>query len=68
MLYGQLTHAIGLNDVCDGLRHHSGWLFAMIRGVRWDRLHLPALLGFDGTADGPWRMRPSEKAKFMNGT
>lgn len=32
MLYGQLTHAIGLNDVCDGLRHHCGWL-ARIRGA-----------------------------------
>jgi len=26
MLYAQLTHAIGLNDVCDGLRNHLGWL------------------------------------------
>ena len=24
MLYAQLTHAIGLNDVCDALRLHSG--------------------------------------------
>ena len=32
MLYGQLTHAIGLNDVCDALRHHAGWL-ARIRGA-----------------------------------
>ena len=32
MLYAQLTHAIGLNDVCDGLRHHGGWL-ARIRGA-----------------------------------
>lgn len=32
MLYAQLTHAIGLNDVCDGLRHHAGWL-ARIRGA-----------------------------------
>ena len=32
MLYGQLTHAIGLNDVCDALRHHGGWL-ARIRGA-----------------------------------
>lgn len=32
MLYGQLTHAIGLNDMCDGLRHHCGWL-ARIRGA-----------------------------------
>lgn len=32
MLYAQLTHAIGLNDVCDGLRHHSGWL-SRIRGA-----------------------------------
>ena len=32
MLYAQLTHAIGLNDVCDGLRHHAGKL-AAIRGA-----------------------------------
>jgi len=32
MLYAQLTHAIGLNDVCDALRHHCGWL-ARIRGA-----------------------------------
>lgn len=29
MLYGQLTHAIGLNDVCDALRLHSGPLSAL---------------------------------------
>ena len=32
MLYAQLTHAIGLNDVCDALRLHSGPLSA-IRGA-----------------------------------
>ena len=32
VLYAQLTHAIGLNDVCDALRHHVGWL-ARIRGA-----------------------------------
>jgi len=32
LLYAQLTHAIGLNDVCDGLRHHAGKL-ATIRGA-----------------------------------
>lgn len=32
MLYAQLTHAIGLNDVCDALRHWSGPLSA-IRGA-----------------------------------
>ncbi len=26
LLFGQLTHAIGLNDVCNGLRHYVGWL------------------------------------------
>lgn len=29
LLYAQLTHAIGLNDVCDGLRLHSGPLSAL---------------------------------------
>jgi len=32
LLYAQLVHAIGLNDVCDGLRLHSGLLSA-IRGA-----------------------------------
>jgi hypothetical protein len=32
LLYAQLTHAIGLNDVCDALRHHVGWL-ARLRGA-----------------------------------
>ena len=32
LLYAQLTHSIGLNDVCDTLRHHSAKLFA-IRGA-----------------------------------
>jgi hypothetical protein len=32
MLYGQLAHAIGLNDICDALRHHAGALLR-IRGA-----------------------------------
>jgi len=32
LLYAQLTHAIGLNDVCDGLTHHDAQL-STIRGV-----------------------------------
>jgi hypothetical protein len=32
LLYAQFTHALGLNDVCDGLRLHSGPL-AAIRGA-----------------------------------
>jgi hypothetical protein len=32
MLYAQLTHCIGLNDVCDGLRLHRGQLIT-IRGA-----------------------------------
>ena len=31
MVYAQLTHAIGLNDVCDSLRVHSG----LLSTVRW---------------------------------
>ena len=29
LLYCQLTHCIGLNDLCDALRHHSAKLFAI---------------------------------------
>jgi len=32
LLFAQFTHAIGLNDVCDALRHHCG-LLARIRGA-----------------------------------
>ena len=32
LLFAQLTHAIGLNDVCDALRHHTAKLFT-IRGA-----------------------------------
>lgn len=32
LLYAQITHSIGLNDVCDGLRHHAG-LLGSIRGA-----------------------------------
>lgn len=32
LLYAQLTHSIGLNDVCDGLRHH-GTILSAIRGA-----------------------------------
>ena len=32
LLFAQLTHAIGLNDTCDALRHHCG-LLARIRGA-----------------------------------
>ena len=33
MMFGQLTHALGLNDICDALRHHAGFLRS-IRGAR----------------------------------
>jgi Domain of unknown function (DUF4372) len=29
LIYAQLTHAIGLNDVCDALRLHSGMLVTL---------------------------------------
>ena len=32
LLYSQITHSIGLNDVCDGLRHH-GTKVSAIRGA-----------------------------------
>lgn len=33
MVYAHMTHALGLNDVCDGLRHH-GRKLAVIRGAQ----------------------------------
>jgi hypothetical protein len=32
LLFAQLTHATGLNDVCDALRNHSHWL-GSLRGA-----------------------------------
>lgn len=32
LLFAQLTHAVGLNDVCDSLRIHSRWL-GVLRGA-----------------------------------
>jgi len=32
LLYAQLTHSIGMNDICDALRHHRSKLF-VIRGA-----------------------------------
>jgi hypothetical protein len=32
MFFGQLSHALSLNDICDSLRHHSGAL-SQIRGA-----------------------------------
>jgi hypothetical protein len=32
LLYAQLTHSMGLNDVCDGLNHHARWL-GSVRGA-----------------------------------
>src|SRR3989454_7986595 len=33
LLYAQLTHSLGLNDVCDALRLHSG-LVSTLRGAK----------------------------------
>ena len=33
MVYAHLTHAIGLNDVCDALRHHQG-ILSTLRAAR----------------------------------
>jgi hypothetical protein len=34
LLYAQLTHSIGLNDVCDALRLHSGPLSSIRQATR----------------------------------
>jgi hypothetical protein len=41
LLYAQLTHAIGLNDVCDALRLHSGPLSALRGATAPTRNNLP---------------------------
>jgi hypothetical protein len=34
LFYGQLTHSIGLNDLCDSLQLHSGPLASMRGATR----------------------------------
>jgi len=34
LIHAQLTHAIGLNDVCDSLRMNAGVLATMVAGRR----------------------------------
>lgn len=52
-----------------GAWHHSfSRLFAMIRGVVWDRIHLLDLLEIHGTAGAPrWRMRAQPEQAFLPG-
>jgi hypothetical protein len=51
----------------------SGWphsftrLFAMIRGVIWDRFNLTDTLQFYGTAGGKWRMCAQPQAAYLPG-
>jgi hypothetical protein len=55
LLYGQLTHSIGLNDLCDSLQLHSGPL-ASIRGAT-----APSRNGLSHAN----RQRPSEMAEQL---
>lgn len=59
LIYAQLTHAVGLNDVCDGLRHHAGKL-ATIRGAvapaRNTLSHANKVRNADMMEDLFWRM------------
>ena len=47
--------------------HSFSRLFAMIRGVVWDRIHLPDLLEIYGTAAPRWRMRAQPEYGFLPG-
>jgi hypothetical protein len=33
MIFGQLTRALSLNDICDTLRHHSEVLLSLLRAA-----------------------------------
>jgi hypothetical protein len=47
--------------------HSFTRLFALIRGVLWDRFDLPDTLRFYGTADGKWRMRATPETAYLPG-
>jgi hypothetical protein len=47
--------------------HSFARLFALIRGVVWDRFELGEILRFYGTAGGPWRMRATPQTAYLPG-
>lgn len=69
----QLWSALLLYVLLRFLSQVGGWahsftrLFAMVRGVVWDRIDLFGLLGFYGTAGGRWRMRAVPEAAYLPG-
>lgn len=64
LLFAQLTHAIGLNDVCDNLRHHRG-LLARVRGAtapsRNNLFHANKRRGADMARDLFWEVLATSK-------
>src|ERR1700691_4039916 len=55
LLYAQLTHSIGLNDVCDALRLHSGPLSSLRSATPPNR----------NTLSHANRVRPAEMAEKL---
>lgn len=47
--------------------HSFTRLFALIRGILWDRFDLAETLQFYGTAGGKWRMRSQPEAAYLPG-
>lgn len=47
--------------------HSFTRLFAVVRGLLWDRFDLAELLQFYGTAGGKWRMRAAPQAAYLPG-
>jgi hypothetical protein len=63
LLYVLLRFQVFLHD----WPHSFTRLFAMLRGVVWDRFDLASLLQFYGTAGGPWRMRAQPEQGYLPG-
>ena len=47
--------------------HSFTRLFALIRGILWDRFDLAETLRFHGTAGGKWRMRSQPETAYLPG-
>ena len=62
LLFAQLTHAIGLNDVCDSLR-----LWAVVRSGLWAKLDVVALLESYGIAGGDFRLLGQREQAHLPG-
>ena len=51
----------------NGWAHSFTRLFTLVRALTWDRIDLPNLLDFYGTARARWRIRAQPEQSYLPG-